>query len=167
MDDQFKSHQYKEQFRRNIQGDQDKTETVTRESVAIEKRTRNFINGVKFVTTSSSFDPTNLRNIRSLLWSFRESSSVNDHSCSIVEYSHLISLDIDFVNIDYVDQFLNESKTRLPYLTELVVQFDSLKNVTENFTRDATQRNCAKVKRLIVKNLIDFSEDVYRYFPSL
>ncbi|CAF4755173.1 unnamed protein product, partial [Rotaria sp. Silwood2] len=108
-----------------------------------------------------------VRNIRSPLWSFCESSSVNDHSCSIVEYSHLISLDIDFVNIDYVDQFLNESKTRLPCLTELVVQFDQLKNVTENFTRDATRRNCAKVKRLIVKNLIDFPKVVYRYFPSL
>ncbi|CAF4547326.1 unnamed protein product [Rotaria socialis] len=108
-----------------------------------------------------------VRNIRSPLWSFRESSSVNDHSYSIVEYSHLILLDIDFVNIDYVDQFLNESKTRLPCLTELVVQFNALKNVTEDFTRDATRRNCAKVKRLIVKNLIDFPKDVYRYFPSL
>lgn len=29
MDDQFKSHQYKEQLRRNIRGDQDMTETVT------------------------------------------------------------------------------------------------------------------------------------------
>ncbi|CAF3342347.1 unnamed protein product [Rotaria socialis] len=108
-----------------------------------------------------------VRNIRSPLWSFRESFLVNDHSYSIVEYSHLILLDIDFVNIDYVDQFLNESKTRLPCLTELVVQFNALKNVTEDFTRDATRRNCAKVKRLIVKNLIDFPKDVYRYFPSL
>ncbi|CAM4843584.1 unnamed protein product [Rotaria magnacalcarata] len=108
-----------------------------------------------------------VRNIRSPVWSFRESSSVNDHSYSIVEYSHLILLDIDFVNIDYVDQFLNESKTRLPCLTELVVQFNALKNVTENFTRDATRRNCAKVKRLIIKNLIDFPKDVYRYFSSL
>ncbi len=101
------------------------------------------------------------------MWSFDESCSVNDHSCSIVEYSHLISLDIDFVNIDYVDQFLNESKTLLPCLTELIVQFDPLKTVAENFTRDATRRNCAKVKQLIAQNLSDFPDDVYRYFPSL
>ncbi|CAF4408903.1 unnamed protein product, partial [Rotaria sp. Silwood2] len=44
-----------------------------------------------------------VRNIRSSLWSFREFSPVDDHSCSIVEYSHLILLDIDFVTIDYVD----------------------------------------------------------------
>ncbi|CAM4833083.1 unnamed protein product [Rotaria magnacalcarata] len=93
-----------------------------------------------------------VRNIRSPVWSFRESSSVNDHSYSIVEYSHLILLDIDFVNIDYVDQFLNESKTRLPCLTELVVQFNALKNVTENFTRDATRRNCAKKYHIKIKD---------------
>ncbi|CAF3929800.1 unnamed protein product [Rotaria sordida] len=122
---------------------------------------------IRIARSFPSLKYLSVSNIRSPLWSFRESSSINDHSCSIVEYSHLISLDIDFVNIDYVDQFLNETKTCLPCLTELVVQFDPLKNVTENFTRDATRRNCAKVKRLIVKNLIDFPQDVYRYFPSL
>lgn len=71
------------------------------------------------------------------------------------------------MNIDYVDHFLNESKTHLPCLTELKVRFDDLKKVTENFTRDATRRNCAKIKRLIVEDLRDFPEDVYRYFPSL
>jgi len=41
MDDQFKSHQYKEQLRRNIRGDQDMTETITTSStMEMEKRTR-------------------------------------------------------------------------------------------------------------------------------
>jgi hypothetical protein len=42
MDDQFKSHQYKEQLRRNIRGDQDMTETITTISTMdmTEKRTR-------------------------------------------------------------------------------------------------------------------------------
>ncbi|CAF4494478.1 unnamed protein product [Rotaria socialis] len=92
---------------------------------------------------------------------------VNDYSCSIVKYPHLISLDIIFVNVDYVDQFLNESKTHLPRLTELKVQFHALKEVTKTFTQDATRLNCATVKRLIVEDSIVFSEDVYRYFPSL
>ncbi|CAF3672342.1 unnamed protein product [Rotaria socialis] len=91
----------------------------------------------------------------------------NDYSCSIVKYPHLISLDIIFVNVDYVDQFLNESKTHLPRLTELKVQFHALKEVTKTFTQDATRLNCATVKRLIVEDSIVFSEDVYRYFPSL
>ena len=41
IDDQFKSHQYKEQLRRNIRGDQDMTETVTTKStIDMTKRTR-------------------------------------------------------------------------------------------------------------------------------
>ncbi len=39
MDDQFRSHQYKELLRRNIRGDQDMTETVTTTSkIEMEKR---------------------------------------------------------------------------------------------------------------------------------
>jgi len=38
MDDQFKSHQYKEQLRRNIRGDQDMTETITTTSTIETKK---------------------------------------------------------------------------------------------------------------------------------
>ncbi|CAF1313573.1 unnamed protein product [Adineta ricciae] len=42
MDDQFQSHQYKEQLRRNIRGDQDMTETITTTSaIEPEKRSKN------------------------------------------------------------------------------------------------------------------------------
>lgn len=40
MDDQFKSHQYKEQLRRNIRGDQDMTEAVTSTSIEMEKKAK-------------------------------------------------------------------------------------------------------------------------------
>ncbi len=40
---------------------------------------------------------------------------------SVIEYSHLISLDITRVNVGYVVQFLLETKTNLPRLTELKV----------------------------------------------
>jgi mannosidase alpha-like ER degradation enhancer 3 len=41
MDDQFKSHEYKKQLRKNIRGDQDMTETVTTTStIENEKRAR-------------------------------------------------------------------------------------------------------------------------------
>lgn len=36
-DEQFQSHQYKEQLRRNIRGDKDMTETVTSASILIQK----------------------------------------------------------------------------------------------------------------------------------
>jgi hypothetical protein len=59
-------------------------------------------------------------------------------------------------------------KTNLPRLTKLNVPYGTLERVTKNFTRNETRRNCAKVKHLIVENFsIVFSEDVYRYFPSL
>ncbi len=47
-------------------------------------------------------------------------------------------------------------------LTELKVDYDDLKMLTKNFTRDETRRNCAKVKRLIAQDL-----KVYLYFLSL
>ncbi|CAF4398270.1 unnamed protein product [Rotaria socialis] len=59
------------------------------------------------------------------------------------------------------------SRAHLPRLAELKVSYDQLKMVTMNFTRDATRRNCSKVKRLIVEESTVFSKDVYQYFPSL
>ncbi|CAF1388865.1 unnamed protein product [Adineta ricciae] len=87
--------------------------------------------------------------------------------CSIVEYPHLISLDIERANISYVEQFLNETKTHLPNLIELKATYMSLEDVTKNFTQDQTRRNCAGVKRLFVDMPMVYKDCVYRYFPSL
>jgi hypothetical protein len=67
----------------------------------------------------------------------------------------------------YVEHFLNETKTHLPRLTELKVDYDDLKTVTRKFTRDEMRRNCANVQRLILWNLIVYRKVVYRYFPLL
>ncbi|CAF3034222.1 unnamed protein product [Rotaria sp. Silwood2] len=108
-----------------------------------------------------------VNNIRPPLWIFRK-PPLDDYYSPIVEYPHLISLDLSFANSYYVDQFLNEKKTILPRLTKLNVPYNKLESVTENFTRNETRRNCAQVKHLIVDNAsIVFSEDVYRYFRSL
>ena len=61
----------------------------------------------------------------------------------------------------------NKRHIHLPRLTELKVDYDHLTTVTTNFTRDATRRNCAKVKWLIVEKLTNFPKDVYQYFPLL
>jgi hypothetical protein len=86
---------------------------------------------------------------------------------SIVEYPYLISLRIWVSHIDYVEQFLNETKTHLPHLTKLAVDYDQLAIVTNNFTRDITRLNCAKVKQLIIDKTFVHSKDVYVYFPLL
>ncbi|CAF4091213.1 unnamed protein product [Rotaria sordida] len=86
-------------------------------------------------------------------------------SNSIIEYSNLISLDIMEADKDYIAQFLLETKTFLPHLTELKVNYDQLEIVTRCFTRDTMRRNCLKVKRLIVEKYV--SKHVFQYFPSL
>jgi hypothetical protein len=87
--------------------------------------------------------------------------------CSIVQYPHLISLNIECAHSHYVEHFLNETKTHLPRLRELKITYDRLKNVTDNFTRDETRRNCARVSRLFVDCPIVYWKDVYNYFPLL
>ncbi|CAF3301082.1 unnamed protein product, partial [Rotaria sp. Silwood2] len=50
---------------------------------------------------------------------------------SIVEYPYLISLCLGRSHIDYYEQFLNDTKTHLPRLTTLTVNYDKLTIVTE------------------------------------
>jgi hypothetical protein len=67
-------------------------------------------------------------------WRFHEYHHYHIDWCSIVEYPHLIFLDINEVNSYYVEHFLNETKTYLPRLTELKIHYENLKIVTKNFT---------------------------------
>ncbi|CAF2941966.1 unnamed protein product [Rotaria sp. Silwood2] len=78
-----------------------------------------------------------------------EVSSPNIESCEVVKYPHLTLLDIRRTNINYVEQFLNETITHLPCLSELRVVYEELRIITNDFTRKATQRNCVNVRRLI------------------
>ena len=47
MDDQFKSHQYKEQLRQNIRENQDMTETITISSQNMEKKAKKLVLSTK------------------------------------------------------------------------------------------------------------------------
>ncbi|CAF4130900.1 unnamed protein product, partial [Rotaria magnacalcarata] len=102
-----------------------------------------------------------------LFWKRKNLQFQDSQSYSIVEFSHLTSLNISHAEIDYVEQFLNSTKTSLPCLTKLEVNYDNLIYVTENFTRDATRVNCSKVKWLIVERSIVYLKDIHHYFPSL
>ncbi|CAF4029189.1 unnamed protein product [Rotaria sordida] len=94
-------------------------------------------------------------------------NSTDNELFSIVEYPHLVTLSLFLSHIDYVEQFLNETKTHLPCLTTLEVNYDRLTIVTENFTRNITRLNCAKVEQLCIRTIIVHSKDVYEYFPLL
>ncbi|CAF1259837.1 unnamed protein product [Adineta steineri] len=94
-------------------------------------------------------------------------SSDNCQVRSFIKYPHLTILDVKFAHRDYVEQFLNETKTLVPCLTEFEVRFCELKAVTKDFTREETRRNCAKVKKLTSIMPVVHSEDLCCYFPSL
>jgi len=70
-------------------------------------------------------------------------------------------------NINYFEQFLNERKTCVPYLTKLKVVYNNLRIVTNKFTREETQCNCAKIKQLLMLIPLVHSKDFYYYFPLL
>jgi hypothetical protein len=86
---------------------------------------------------------------------------------STVQFLHLKSLDIEDACIYYTEHFLNETKTSLPCLTELKISYRDLKAITNNFTRDETRRNCAKIERLFIPHHLVDQNDICHYFPLL
>jgi hypothetical protein len=123
-----------------------------------------------FMRTSRAFPMLKcftLVNQTSQTWNHNKRESDGNSLYSVIEYSHLISLNIIRVHEDYVYQFLLERRTYLPHLTELKVMYHQLKIVTMNFTSDATRRNCSNVKRLFFEKSKRLSKDIYQYFPSL
>ena len=93
--------------------------------------------------------------------------SANSQSYAVAQYPHLTSLNLFLANDDYIDEFLNEQKTSVPCLTELNIVFNSLRIITQNFTREQTRRNCAKVKRLIFIGAQVHPKEFYIHFPLL
>ncbi|CAF3386043.1 unnamed protein product, partial [Rotaria sp. Silwood2] len=121
-----------------------------------------------FVRITRAFPVLKNLNIMNLVpqnnWYFNNN---NNHSYTIIEYPHLVSLDITFVHTDYIEQFLMETKTYLPRLNELKVCYAGLDIVTENFTRDVTRRNCTNIKQLITEDRLVYPQEVFLYFPLL
>ena len=100
----------------------------------------------------------------------RESQScqfTDRQSYEIAKYPHLTYLDILCGNIDYLEQFLNETKTYVPCLTKLKVVYNNLRIVTNNFTRKETRRNCAKIKQLLTFIPLVHTTEFYNFFPLL
>ncbi|CAF1172263.1 unnamed protein product [Rotaria sordida] len=106
-------------------------------------------------------------NIMSPLWNFEEYEADYIQSNSIIIFPHLISLNMNILDKYYIEQFLLDTKTHVPHLTELKLSYRNLKNVTENFTRNATRNNCANIKRISFCDKRDYPNELYIYFPSL
>ncbi|CAF0761621.1 unnamed protein product [Adineta steineri] len=108
-----------------------------------------------------------ISNIQQPYWRYEERYLLEKGWCSIIEFLHLIVLDVKDAHFYYLEHFLNETKTHLPCLTELKVNYDKLEDVTKNFRKDEMRRNCSRVQRIILDRPIVYAEHVYRFFPSL
>ncbi|CAF3943059.1 unnamed protein product [Rotaria sordida] len=91
----------------------------------------------------------------------------DNHNLPIVEYPHLIHLDLSSAHDDYIEQLLVNTKTCLSNYIHLVISYRSLQRVTHNFTKDTMRGNCAKVKYLYVCNKPDVPEQLHVYFPHV
>jgi hypothetical protein len=94
----------------------------------------------------------------------RESKNDNQH-LSIIKYSHLTKLNLFETHEDYVEQFLVDTKMSLTNGIYLLVNYQSLQNVTYNFTRDDTRTNCAKVNHVSLYGQSEISQHLKDYFP--
>jgi hypothetical protein len=65
----------------------------------------------------------------------------------------------------YAEQFLVETSTLLPRLTNLTIDYEALFTVTETFTWDATRRNCINIEHIDLSRAFVYSEEMCLYFP--
>jgi hypothetical protein len=91
----------------------------------------------------------------------------NHCNLSMIDYTHLTLLDVEMSHYNYVEQFLDATKTCLGNSIRLIVNYYALQIVTNNFTSDATRINCAKVKYLDGFKRWNVPSHFYDYFPLL
>ncbi|CAF4757623.1 unnamed protein product [Rotaria sp. Silwood2] len=89
----------------------------------------------------------------------------NNQHLSIIEYSHLSQLDLSEAHDDYIEQFLVDTKTCLSNRFYLSVDYQVLKRVTQDFTRNTTRINCSKVRSLCLIGKCRIPEHMKQYFP--
>jgi hypothetical protein len=94
-----------------------------------------------------------------------EDLNKNYRSFPVIKYSHLTLLCLDMAHDDYVEQFLIDTKTCLSNFISLSVYYPSLQKVTNNFTRDTTRINCAKVNYIHNIDKLNLPNSFHTYFP--
>jgi hypothetical protein len=87
------------------------------------------------------------------------------HDSSITGYLHLTELNLHEAHDDYIEEFLIDSKTCLPSTVDLIVEYEAMKRVTENFTRNTTRINCSKLICLTLVGDVPTSAYLKEYFP--
>jgi len=85
----------------------------------------------------------------------------------IIKYSHLTELDLFDAHEDYVEQFLDDTKTSLPKNIKFISTYHCLQRVTHNFTREITRINCTKINNLILAHPFNMTDQFIMYFPLI
>jgi hypothetical protein len=88
-------------------------------------------------------------------------------SSALIRFPHLLVLDLTGAHTDYVEQFLFHKITHLPRLLNLIIRYESLAIVTNNFTNNAARLNCAKLKCIAMSEPFVRPENFDQYFPLL
>ncbi|CAF3806548.1 unnamed protein product [Rotaria sp. Silwood1] len=89
----------------------------------------------------------------------------NNRNLSIIKYTHLTDLYLDYSHDDYAEQFLLDFKMSLPNNVYLHINYESLQRVTHMFTRDATRINCGKLAHLHIYDGFPITKELEDYFP--
>ncbi|CAF1083417.1 unnamed protein product [Adineta steineri] len=117
---------------------------------------------------NNSFQGGMFDNVRSLLYIINEEPQKNkQESLPPVKFSHLIHLGLNGSHTDYAEQFLVDKRCDLPFLLSLLIDYESLDLVTNNFTNDATRLTCSKLTSLHLKKPFVPPKIFYEYFPLL
>ena len=92
-------------------------------------------------------------------------SNIDNENLPIIKYSHLTLLNLWDAHNDYIEQFLDNTKSCLSDNIHLVVNYDCLQTVTSNFTRNTTRMNCSRVTKLSVYDKLVTFRQLKDYFP--
>ncbi|CAF1345696.1 unnamed protein product [Rotaria sordida] len=120
-----------------------------------------------FLRISQSFPFMKKLAISNIKAQKKQSNNNNKDSSIIVEYHHLTDLNLVDVNIDYVVQFLGQTKTFLANNLYLTINSYLLRKATHCFTRDNTLSNCAKLNRLHLFGRLKIRQNFNTYFPNV
>ncbi|CAF1636461.1 unnamed protein product [Adineta ricciae] len=85
----------------------------------------------------------------------------------IVTFNRLIDLDVRLTHITYIQQLLCNRYTHLPCFCKLHIYYEQLMLLTNNFTSDSNQFNCAQIKSLSINECCVRSENFSQFFPLL
>ena len=97
----------------------------------------------------------------------QEKNGNNNQHLPIIEYPHLTGLELFEIHDDYAEQFLLHTRTCFSNLIDFSIEYSTIQRVTHNFTRDATQVNCGKMKWLFIPHQSNVPEHFNLYFAHV